>query len=218
MSGYQVELDTRTRFWVAGILSVHVHSHMQARRCLQLAAKSSNWVNETPSLLTHVQTHARRCKRTVCTQVSHMRNTGVSPLNFCSLRRQAPDVLTFYQGEPQAPSTQEYPTIFVAGLIRLSCIRWHSCNRKCKRNIHLSILSVALTLLSRHTCNITSFHISLFVGDCDYVYFLQDISKFECEIFIITNTMQKFTGIAESVSNLTDQIIILLKWIIHINY
>jgi len=59
----------------------------------------------------------------------------------------------FTKASQQAPSTPEYSTIFMAGLIQLSCIR-HSCNRKCKRDIHLSILSVALTFLSWHTCSI----------------------------------------------------------------
>lgn len=81
-------------------LAVHVHSHMQARRCLQLAACSGIVeLGQRDTIAPDARTDTsapftRRCP--ICA-------TRVSPLNFCSLCRQAPDILTFYQGEPQAP-------------------------------------------------------------------------------------------------------------------
>lgn len=103
-----------------------------------LQRNRSNWVNETPSLLTHVQTHARPLQaHRLHAGVLYAQRERVSPLNFCSLRPgQAPDVLTFYQGEPQAP-----PTAGISGYFcgRSNSVILHSaasCNRECEREIH----------------------------------------------------------------------------------
>lgn len=104
-----------------GIFSVHVHSHMQARRCLQLAAESSNWVNETLSLLTHVQTHARHCKRTVYTQVSYMRNASVVSEFLFPFADKQRTYWHFTKTSRKLTGISDY----FYGLIRLSCIRRH---------------------------------------------------------------------------------------------
>jgi len=124
---------------------------MQARRCLQLAACNGIVeLGQRETIAPDARTDTRLLLQAhrLHAGVLYAQRESVSPLNFYSLR-QAPDVLTFYQGKPQAPPTREYPAIFAAGLIRLSCIRRYSCNRECKRDTRLSILSIALTFLSQ---------------------------------------------------------------------
>lgn len=106
---------------------------------LQLAAESSNWVNETPSLLTHVQTHARRCKRTVCTQVSYMRNASVASefLFPPSTSAGRIDILprravSFPLSSP--PPAREYPRYFCGRSNSVILHSTASCNRECKRD------------------------------------------------------------------------------------
>lgn len=142
-------------------LGARAFAHASARRwlaacSLQLAAESPNWVNETLSPLTHVQTHARRRLQAhrLHAGVLYAQRARVSPLNFSSLRRQAPDVLTFYQGA----SRKLFPFL-PAGISGYFCGRsnsvifafggvvWPRVQARYTRLIDPSF--VALTLLSR---------------------------------------------------------------------
>lgn len=101
------------------------HTTLLLAAC-SLQRNRSNWVNETPSLLTHVRTHTlARCKRTVYTQVSYMRNAR--ECRFWISVPSAPDKRRTYwhftKASHKLPRRREYPAIFAAGLIRLSRIR-----------------------------------------------------------------------------------------------